>query len=174
MASASRLRRFSASPVAASKSLAPILLCNEVDPPSAEALAAVAVARRDIFGFVDGDNRRSGRKVLRRALIGPAVQRYRPVTFDALRVDRVGLYAPAREELFRQEEVNQRLGKTRITGKMHGPPTSFVERMKLEDAAEGVLDQLDWFRGDAALPDEAEARAFLAGTMGMTEVRAAP
>lgn len=97
--------------------------------------------------------------------------RYRPVTFDALRLDKIGLYAPAREELYRAEEVNQRLGKTRMKGKMHGPPTSFVERMKLEDAAEGILDQLDWFRTEDALPDEEEARAFLSTTMGMTEVR---
>ena len=59
-----------------------------------------------------------------------------------MKFDKVGIYAPAREDLYRKEEINKRLGKTRIKGKIRGPSQSFVDRMKIEDAADGVLDQV--------------------------------
>ena len=43
------------------------------------------------------------------------------------------------------EEVNKRLGKSRMKSKMRGPIASFVDRMKLEDLEDSVMDQVRLF-----------------------------
>lgn len=54
-----------------------------------------------MFGIVEGDGKRSGRKVLRRNLYGPAVRSYYPVTMPDLKLHKVGLFSPAAEDKFR-------------------------------------------------------------------------
>lgn len=63
--------------------------------------ADIIEARRAIFGIVPGNGKRSGRKVLRRNLYGPAVRGYYPVTMADLRLDKSGLYSPKQEEYYR-------------------------------------------------------------------------
>jgi hypothetical protein len=71
------------------------------------------------------------------------------------------------------EETNKRLGKGRKTAKLRGPVAAFVDRMKLEDLEDGVLDQVDWFAAGDALPDEDAAVGFLAREVGLTPAEVA-
>lgn len=71
------------------------------------------------------------------------------------------------------EETNKRLGKGRKAAKLRGPVAAFVDRMKLEDLEDGVLDQVDWFAAQDALPDEDDAVGFLAREVGMTPAEVA-
>lgn len=71
--------------------------------------------------------------------------------------------------LFRStEETNKRLGKSRSKDKLRGPMQIFVDRMKLEDLEDSVLEQVDWFAAQDALPGTDEAVEFLEKELGMT------
>ena len=102
-------------------------------PPSSEAAAAIVAARRDIFGYVQGNGLRSGRKILRKALQGPNIASYYPTPISDLPLEQLGIEPPAREELFRDEQQRNRLGKTRIKGKMRGGTAQFQDKMRLQD-----------------------------------------
>lgn len=128
---------------------------TDMKPATEEVQAAIVEARRQIFGVVPGNNLRSGRKVLRSNLKGAQVKAYYPTMISDLQLDRAGVEPAIREKFFRDEELNNRIGKTRIKGKQRGFKESFVQRMKVEDAEESVIEQVDYFHAEDALPDEA-------------------
>ncbi|RYG52480.1 hypothetical protein EON67_01165 [archaeon] len=69
-------------------------------------------------------------------------------------LERVGVENPVREELYRAEQVENRIGKTRMKGKVRPPTPKFLQRMRLEDEQEALLDQVDWFYAEDVLPDQ--------------------
>lgn len=72
-------------------------------PPSSSPPPPVAIiaVRREVFGIVEGNGKRSGRKVLRRNLYGPAVRSYYPLTMADLELHKVGVFSPAAEDKYR-------------------------------------------------------------------------
>lgn len=125
-----------------------------MQPPSDAAVAAIAETRREIFGVVQGNGERSGRKVLRERLKGPHVASWYPLGVHELGLQKLGVDDPVREQLYRKEQQDNRVGKTRMKGKLRPPTVAFVEQMKLIDAEDGIIDQADYFYPEDALPDE--------------------
>lgn len=124
-------------------------------PPSTEgAAAAILEARRQIFGHVPGDGTRSGRKAFRQKLKGQALKDWYHLRIEDLPLHEVGIENPAREELYRKEEELNRIGKTRIKGKVRGPTPDFVREMKLKDAEEEIMEPIDCFLPEDALPED--------------------
>jgi len=128
----------------------------------------VLASRRAVFGAVAGDGLRSGRKALRALSAGATLKGYYEPRLTELGLERVGVENPVREELFRAEEERNRLGKSRVKGKMRGTSPEFARWMKLADADEAMLEPIDVFAPQDALP-EAEIINELAEDM--TEVR---
>jgi hypothetical protein len=122
-------------------------------PPSPGATEAILEARRVIFGAVQGNNQRSGRKALRATMSGRVLKEYYEPRLNELDLERVGVENPIREELFRAEEEKNRIGKTRIKGKMRGGKPEFKTFMKLADAEEAMLEPIDIFAPSQALPE---------------------
>ena len=79
----------------------PLLHFNHCTPPSAEAQADIIEARRKVFGIVEGNGLRSGRKVLRKNLYGATIRSYYPTMMSDLKMHKVGIFPPKQEELFR-------------------------------------------------------------------------
>lgn len=130
----------------------------------------IAEAQRTIFGFVKGNNARSGRKALRRHLKGPAVKAYYPVDIHHdLNLVELGIENPAVEDRYRRNVELQRIGKTLRKGKVRPLTQRFATRMALEDKQEEVLDQLDYFYPEDALPEDDVINELLDG---MNEVGA--
>ena len=102
-------------------------------PPSPECAKAIIDARSEIFGISPGNGLRSGRKILRRRLKGPQISTYYPTTISELPLTDVGVEPPAREALFRTEQQLNRLGKSRLKGKMRGGTARFQDKMRLQD-----------------------------------------
>jgi len=124
-------------------------------PPAAEGAAeALLEARRSIFGMVQGDNQRSGRKVMRAKLAGATVKGWYEPKLTDFGLERVGVENPVREELFRAEEEKNRIGKTRIKGKMRGTTPEFLRVMALGEAEEEAFEPVDVFAPEDALPEE--------------------
>jgi hypothetical protein len=92
-------------------------------------------AQSKVFGTDFGDHRRSGRKRLRSHLRGPSVKGYYGFNFDDVLPNAV---TTMKEDFFRDEELLNRIGKTRIKGKMKEPLKDMVETMQFEDEVEDV------------------------------------
>lgn len=95
----------------------------------------VQSAQTKVFGTAFPGNLRTGRKRLRAALKGPASKNWYGYTFDDILPEAL---TEMKEEYYRDEEQLNRLGKTRITGKMKNPLKSKVEVMQFDDMIEGV------------------------------------
>lgn len=119
------------------------------------ALDDILEARRAIFGIVQGTGQRTGRKVLRAKLSGGTLKSYYEPRLEEFNLERVGLENPVREELFQAEQEKNRIGKTRIKPKMRGTTAEFARVMKLEEAEEDLLEPLDVWAPEDALPDKA-------------------
>lgn len=126
-------------------------------PPAEGAAAAILEARRQIFGHVPGDGTRSGRKAFRQKLKGQVIKDWYHLRITDLPLHEIGLENPVREELYRKEEELNRIGKTRIKGKVRGPGEEFVREMKLADATEEILEPIDVFLPEDALPEDGSA-----------------
>ena len=102
-------------------------------PPAV--LADVVEARREVFGVVAGNGRRSGRKWLRSVLRGPAIKAWYGLNFtDVL----PNFITAEKEEVFSNEQQLNRVGKTRITGKMKPFTKPLVDTMLFEEGLEEV------------------------------------
>lgn len=121
-----------------------------VQAPAAAA-QAIMDAQYKVFGMVQGNNLRSGRKRLRAQLRGPGVRAWYGLSFDELFPHWV---TPIKEEYFRAEQALNRLGKSRIKGKMKPPKKSITELMAFEDAVPDILDQLEWTDATSLLTEE--------------------
>ena len=88
-----------------------------------------------VFGDVEGDGRRSGRKWLRRPLRGPAAANYYGLSFRDLAPN---FTTAVKEDIFRYEQMLNRGGKTRITGKQKPFAKPLVDTMKFEEEIESV------------------------------------
>lgn len=139
-------------------------------PPAEGAAAAILEARRQIFGHVPGDGTRSGRKALRQQLKGQVIKDWYHLRITDLPLHEIGLENPVREELYRKEEELNRIGKTRIKGKVRGPGEEFVREMKLQDATEEILEPIDMYLPEDALPEDGSADR-LAEELELDEVR---
>ena len=95
----------------------------------------VIVARGTVFGDVEGDGRRSGRKWLRRPLRGPAAANYYGLSFRDLAPNFI---TSVKENVFRYEQMLNRGGKTRITGKQKPFVKPLVDTMKFEEEMQSV------------------------------------
>jgi Mitochondrial ribosomal subunit S27 len=137
-----------------SNSLKLISSIKSLFPPSDAATADVAEARRQIFGVVQGNNKRSGRKVLRSRMKGEGIKSWYPTNIDELKLDAVGIQSIGRDAKYELELEMKRMGKTRIKGKLRPPTKDFMEHVKVREAQDLVLDQVDWFYPEDALPDE--------------------
>lgn len=102
---------------------------------SAAAAEEIAGARYRVFGDVTGNGKRSGRKWLRRRLRGPAARGWYGVEFKDMLPEMI---TPTKEHVLRFEQGLNRVGKTRITGKIKNPLKSLVETLRFEDAMEDV------------------------------------
>jgi hypothetical protein len=94
---------------------------------------AIEAARREIFGIVPGNGLRSGRKILRSNLKGPMISGYYPPTMTDMPLEAIGIQNEAREALFLKEEMLNRVGKTRIKGKMRGGTAEFQDYMRFRE-----------------------------------------
>lgn len=104
----------------------------------------VVLARGTVFGDVEGDGRRSGRKWLRRRLRGPAASSYYGLSFRDLAPNFI---TAEKEDVFRYEQMLNRGGKTRITGKQKPFVTPLVDTMKFEEDMQAVRERLrSWHR----------------------------
>lgn len=105
-------------------------------PLSPEDVAKVVqTAQTKVFGTAFPGNLRTGRKRLRAILRGPASKNWYGYTFDDILPEAL---TEMKEDYYRDEEQLNRLGKTRITGKMKNPLKSKVEVMQFDDMIEGV------------------------------------
>ncbi len=108
--------------------------------PTAAALADVAAARRRIFGDEPGNGLRSGRKWLRRRLKGPAALSWYGVPYNDVFPAETG--NSVNEDDYRLELILNRVGKSRMKGKMKHFKKPFLDNIKLEDAFAEVRPQL--------------------------------
>lgn len=123
-------------------------------PVAPGAAAAIEAARERVFGSAPvGGNARSGRKEFRAVLGGRAAKDYYEPRLAELGLERVGVEKPVREALFRAEAELNRIGKSRIKGKMRGTSPEFARWMKLADAEEALLEPIDVFAPADALPE---------------------
>lgn len=99
------------------------------------ASAGVAEAQSRVWGTVTGNGERSGRKWLRRKLRGPPARAWYGVSFRELLPNFI---TPLKEDFFRAEQALNRVGKTRITGKIKSPPKPLADTLAFEDALEEV------------------------------------
>lgn len=102
---------------------------------SASVADDVIVSRGLVFGDVEGDGRRSGRKWLRRPLRGPAAANYYGLSFRDLAPN---FTTAVKEDIFRYEQMLNRGGKTRITGKQKPFAKPLVDTMKFEEEIQSV------------------------------------
>ena len=102
-------------------------------PPAV--LADVVEARREVFGVVAGNGRRSGRKWLRSVLRGPAIKAWYGLNFTDILPNFI---TAEKEEVFSNEQQLNRVGKTRITGKMKPFTKPLVDTMLFEEGLEEV------------------------------------
>lgn len=123
-------------------------------PANAEVKTAIEAARREIFGIVTGNGLRSGRKILRSHLKGPQIAGYYPPSIRDMPLEAIGIEAPKREELYRKEEQMNRLGKTRIKGKMRGGTAEFQDKMRFREITPAAMESLDIVDSSIALPDQ--------------------
>eukprot|EP00929_Paragymnodinium_shiwhaense_P122931 TRINITY_DN96245_c0_g1_i1.p1 TRINITY_DN96245_c0_g1~~TRINITY_DN96245_c0_g1_i1.p1 ORF type:complete len:134 (+),score=17.76 TRINITY_DN96245_c0_g1_i1:28-402(+) len=102
--------------------------------------ARVKEAASRLFGTVQPQgNLRSGRKVLKRALKGPAVAQWYPYTLKE--VNAPGYEDPIIEDFYREEQELNRVGKTRIEGKLKPIREEVIERIKFSDYN---MDEVNW------------------------------
>jgi hypothetical protein len=157
--------------IPASTNTSKSLPVNHVFPPSAEASAAIIEAKRTVWGEVaaaEGGGERSGRKVLRQNLKGAALASYYPIDVLAdLPITKLGMENPAVEDLWRRGEERARVGESLRKGKSRGPNERFLNRMTLEDKQDEILEQVDYFYPEDALPEEETIEALMEG---MSEV----
>ena len=104
--------------------------------PTAAALADVADARRRIFGDEPGNGLRSGRKVLRRTLRGPSSLSWYGVSFNEAFPTETGVFV--NEDDYRLEVNLNRVGKSRMKGKMKHFKKPFLDSVRVDDALERV------------------------------------
>jgi hypothetical protein len=69
---------------------------------------------------------------------------YYPPSIKDMPLEAIGVENPQREELFRREEQLNRVGKTRIKGKMRGGTAHFQDYMRYRETA---VRCLRWGRG---------------------------
>ena len=104
--------------------------------PTSAALADVVDARRRIFGDEPGNGLRSGRKWLRRRLKGPAALSWYGVSYNDVFPQETG--NSVNEDDYRLEMILNRVGKSRMKGKMKHFKKPFLDSIRLEDAFEVV------------------------------------
>jgi hypothetical protein len=104
--------------------------------PTAAALADVADARRRIFGDEPGNGLRSGRKVLRRTLRGPSALSWYGASYNDVFPTETGVFV--NEDDYRLEVNLNRVGKSRMKGKMKHFKKPFLDSVRLDDALERV------------------------------------
>lgn len=100
-----------------------------------EAKAAIVEAQYKIFGVVQGNGQRSGRKWLRQLLRGPKSKNWYGYSVRDLLPEYL---TPAKEEISRSEEAMQRLGKSRIKGKVKPELMATVDQLKFESKIKEV------------------------------------
>jgi len=130
------------------KTLPTLPFSKTVPPP--ESVSAILQAQTTVFGVVHGNGQRSGRKRLRKSLIGPKYTmwygyRARDILPEFL--------SPVKEEYFRDEEALQRLGKTRIKGKMLPQLKSVRDKLRFDEAFPEASDKVESLPFDALLTD---------------------
>jgi Mitochondrial ribosomal subunit S27 len=127
------------------------------------AIDDILEARRAIFGIVQGNGQRTGRKVLRAKLSGGTLKSYYEPRLQDFGLERVGLENPVREELYLAEQEKNRIGKTRIKPKMRGTSAEFARVMTLDEVEENLLEPLDIWAPEDALPEKPIIDALEAG-----------
>lgn len=98
-------------------------------------LKDIVESRRAVFGDVAGNGRRSGRKWLRGTLRGPAIKAWYGLNFmDVL----PNFITAEKEDVFNAEQQLNRVGKTKITGKMKPFSKPLVDQMLFDEGLEEV------------------------------------
>lgn len=103
--------------------------------PSTAALVDVVEARRQVFGEIPGNGKRSGRKWLRRCLRGPSIKSWYGVHFSDILPNFI---TDEKVEVFLNEQQLNRVGKSRITGKMKPYAKPLVDTMLFEETLDEV------------------------------------
>ena len=95
----------------------------------------VVEARRQVFGEIPGNGKRSGRKWLRRCLRGPSIKSWYGVHFSDILPNFI---TDEKVEVFLNEQQLNRVGKSRITGKMKPYAKPLVDTMLFEETLDEV------------------------------------
>lgn len=132
-----------------STKVSPSLPFSKTLPP-AESVSSILQAQTTVFGVVHGNGLRSGRKRLRKSLVGPKYTmwygyRARDILPEFL--------SPVKEEFFRDEEALQRLGKTRIKGKMLPQLKSVRDKLRFDESFPEAADKVESLPFDALLTE---------------------
>ena len=142
----------------------PLSFSNTI-PPN-EAKNDILKAQTSVFGVVHGNGLRSGRKRLRKSLIGPKYTmwygyRARDILPEFL--------SPVKEEFFRDEEALQRLGKTRIKGKMLPQLKSVRDKLRFDESFPEASDKVESLPFDALLTENEKKEMSLRSAKCITE-----
>ena len=103
-------------------------------------LEKIEQAQYKIFGTVKGNGQRTGRKRLRQGLRGSTFKAWYGNHLNDLLPENL---FPIKEDYYRMEVALQRLGKSRITGKIKQPLQSTVDQLTFEDALPDIIEKAD-------------------------------
>ena len=143
----------------------PLFFSNTILPNEA-ANRDILKAQTSVFGIVHGNGLRSGRKRLRKSLIGPKYTmwygyRARDILPEFL--------SPVKEEFFRDEEALQRLGKTRIKGKMLPQLKSVRDKLRFDESFPEASDKVESLPFDALLTESEKKEMSIRSAKCITE-----